>query len=488
MPDRTTRRSSTVTIVTHTDSIVTHTDSVVTHTDSVLTQTDSVISHRDSGVSSTSLTDINVTVEIDANVTGSENFSEKVNVTLSLPTSSLDVTEKTLITPAARTEVTPDSVMPSSTPGDAGSEPVTLLSEVTTVTPPSESAPATELLQPETTTPLPVLLGLESVATRDSHDASIGTEIFSEVTSVTPPLSESPTELLLDETMTSSLLSDVTPVSTMMPDLESSIDFHSTPMSTASLIISEEANLATPSLLVGPALEPAILISIEPSTVEPTTLFSIETSTIQSTTTTSSIDIEPSTVQSGIEPSTIQSTTTSVIQTSTVQSGIEPSTVEPTLISIEPSIVPHIGIEPSSMEPSFEPSTVQYGIEPSTIEPTLIGVEPSTVSDYDYSSGSHEMLSSDAVEPAFNISSQLRELQDSSLLDQHETAPVEPNHQKEDVQPISQQLISKRYINLKFSEWLRNHLVTVNAKISSVLLRILHICVLGCIANLTRSL
>ena len=38
---------------------------------------------------------------------------------------------------------------------------------------------------------------------------------------------------------------------------------------------------------------------------------------------------------------------------------------------------------------------------------TLIGVEPSTVSDYDYSSGSHEMLSSDAVEPAFNISSQL---------------------------------------------------------------------------------
>ena len=481
MPDRTTRRSSTVTIVTHTDSIVTHTDSVVTHTDSV-------ISHRDSGVSSTSLTDINVTVEIDANVTGSENFSEKVNVTLSLPTSSLDVTEKTLITPAARTEVTPDSVMSSSTPGDAGSEPVTLLSEVTTVTPPSESAPATELLQPETTTPLPVLLGLESVATRDSHDASIGTEIFSEVTSVTPPLSESPTELLLDETMTSSLLSDVTPVSTMMPDLESSIDFHSTPMSTASLIISEEANLATPSLLVGPALEPAILISIEPSTVEPTTLFSIETSTIQSTTTTSSIEIEPSTVQSGIEPSTIQSTTTSVIQTSSVQSGIEPSTVEPTLISIEPSIVPHIGIEPSSMEPSFEPSTVQYGIEPSTIEPTLIGVEPSTVSDYDYSSGSHEMLSSDAVEPAFNISSQLRELQDSSLLDQHETAPVEPNHQKEDVQPISQQLISKRYINLKFSEWLRNHLVTVTAKISSVLLRILHICVLGCIANLTRSL
>ena len=406
VPDRTSSSTSTIKIVTHIESIVTHSESVVTQTDSVISQADSVV---------TSHGDLNVTVKIEAlNVTGSEQDSTTLNVTLTIPPSYEPVEEVT-VTLGSEPTTSPafhDVSLSEETPLPPSESPTELLVETTTSPLPVMST--TQLL-PESTTPestTPESTTPESTTSTEAAmpESEPGTpETFSDVTSVTPP-SEARTEMVVAETqppvVTNELDLGMSESSTMetFVDLQSSISDPSL-LAPASQIITEE----TPSVIVG--IEPSTAsswIEVEPSTVsESSPLIRIEPSTVSES--SSSIGIEPSTASSltGIEPSTVSESSALI--------GIEPSTAS-SLIGIEPSISESL---------------------------PLIGIEPSTVSAHytEVSSVSEEDFSSDAIQPGLNISSQLRELHLEQSDD--EVAPVESHSAYQ--QPIPEQLIAKRY-------------------------------------------
>ena len=450
VPDRTSSSTSTIKIVTHIESIVTHSESVVTQTDSVISQADSVV---------TSHGDLNVTVKIEAlNVTGSEQDSTTLNVTLTIPPSYEPVEEVT-VTLGSEPTTSPafhDVSLSEETPLPPSESPTELLVETTTSPLPVMST--TQLLPesttPESTTPestTPESTTPESTTSTEAAmpESEPGTpETFSDVTSVTPP-SEARTEMVVAETqppvVTNELDLGMSESSTMetFVDLQSSISDPSL-LAPASQIITE----GTPSVIVG--IEPSTAsswIEVEPSTVsESSPLIRIEPSTVSES--SSSIGIEPSTALSltGIEPSTVSESSPLIrIEPSTVSEssssiGIEPSTAL-SLTGIEPSTVSEssalIGIEPST-------ASSLIGIEPSISESlSLIGIEPSTVSAHytEVSSVSEEDFSSDAIQPGLNISSQLRELHLEQSDD--EVAPVESHSAYQ--QPIPEQLIAKRY-------------------------------------------